>query len=216
MNSINVTLFLAVCSIVLTNFGAVAAQENGAEKVVVIAKVKAPAAATEAILKAGFAKAIPTYQAIAGLEFKAFSLQKVDDANFFGGIYLWKDKASAEKWFSPEWFARVKATYGVEGKVDYYAVAADNSFIPKDFGSANENAVTIFVQDLSQKETEKYSTKSDGLLRSYIVKTGDRFGAILLFTGRATADKFIGKRKIAAPELFNTPVLLDNAKGNGK
>ena len=78
-------------TISLTVFGmvsAISAQEKDSGKIVAIAKVKAPAAATESILKQGFIKAIPTYQNIEGLQVKAFSIQKTEAGTFFGGIYL--------------------------------------------------------------------------------------------------------------------------------
>ncbi len=177
-----------------------------------IAKVKAPAAATGEIIKQGFAKALTTYQKIEGLEFKAFSLQKVDEARFFGGIYLWKNKESAEKWFSPQWFSRVKTTYGVDGTVDYYQVIADKAFIGKDFDYQSDKAVTILVQGLTEKDLKAYTKKNVGLLRSYFVKTTDGYGAILLFTDEQTASSFTKNKKIVKHELFETPLLLNNAK----
>lgn len=185
---------------------------NGQEKFVTVAKVKAPAVATVEFIKQGFVKAIPTYQKIEGLEFKAFSLQKVAESNVFGGIYLWKNKESAEKWFSPQWFSRVKTTYGTDGTVDYYEIVADKSFMATDFDYKTETAVTLFVRNLSEKNAKKYGSKFDGLLRSYIVKDANNFGAILLFTNEAAANKFVEKKKISNQEMFSTPVLLNNVK----
>ena len=199
------TTFLLTLSTVFT----VNAQEN---KSVAITKVNAPAAATANIIKQGFIKAVPTYQKIEGLEFKAFSLQKVDESNVFGGIYLWKNKESAEKWFSPQWFERVKATYGVEGKVEFYPVITDKSFIEKGFDYQTDKTVTIFVQGLSEKDLKAFTKKSVGLLRSYFVKTTENYGAILLFINEQTANLFTEKKKITGSQLFNTPVLLNNMK----
>lgn len=217
MKSIKIILCLTVFLFLSGTFSAARAQtENNKGKVVTIVKVKAPAAATVEFIKQGFVKAIPTYQTIDGLEFKAFSLQKVDGGNAFGGIYFWTNKTSAEKWFSPAWFARVKATYGVDGTVDYYAVISDKSFISEQFDYKIETAATIFVQGLNEKDSKEFTKKSLGLLRSYFVKTADSYAAILLFANEQTANLFVEKKSITKREFFNTPVLLDNVKRSEK
>jgi hypothetical protein len=38
----------------------------------------------------------------------------------FGGVYLWKDEASARAWFSPTWHARVVQTYGQDAKIEWF------------------------------------------------------------------------------------------------
>lgn len=211
-----VTQFLMVFGIILTGFSVANAQQNKLNKFVTIAKVKAPAAATDDILRQGFIKSIPVYKNIKGLEFKAFSIQKIEQGTFFGGIYLWENKESAEKWFSPEWFARVKSTYGVEGAVDYYEIISDNSFLPDNFEGASGSEMTVLVKNLSEKSIKKYAAKSNGLLRSYIFKTDKKFGAILLFTDGNAVNKFAGKMKLSSRELFDTPVLLDNIQRSEK
>ncbi len=168
------------------------------------------------LIKHGFVKAIPTYQTIAGLEFKAFSLQTADGGNTFGGIYLWKDRASAEKWFSPKWFARVKATYGVEGDLEYFPVVADKSFIPNDFDYKSETAATVFVPGLSERDLKEYTKKRLGLLRAFFIKTADGYGGILLFVNEQTAKLFVEKKRIIGQQFFNTPVLLNNTKRETK
>ena len=78
--------------------------------------VKTPPGATRGMIEAGFTKAVPPYQKIPGLVRKYFTVN--DDG--FGGIYLWKNRAAAEAWHSPEWRARSKATYGIEPEVTYF------------------------------------------------------------------------------------------------
>lgn len=82
--------------------------------VVTVTKVKPPWYAARFLIVRGFRKAVPEYQAIPGLLTKQFSLSS--DGRF-GGVYLWKDRASAQAWFSPKWFERVRRVYGVEGEV---------------------------------------------------------------------------------------------------
>ena len=80
---------------------------------------------TRARIEEGFVKAVPTYQKVPGLLRKYFT---VNDTGF-GGMYLWKDRASAEAWYSPAWRARGKAAYGVEPQVTYFdsPVQIDNT-----------------------------------------------------------------------------------------
>jgi hypothetical protein len=87
--------------------------------------VKTPPGVSRAMIEAGFAKAVPLYQKIPGLIRKYFT---VNDAGF-GGMYLWKNRAAAEAWYSAEWRARAKATYGVEPELTYFdsPLQIDNS-----------------------------------------------------------------------------------------
>ncbi len=78
--------------------------------------VKSPPGVTREMIEAGFVKAVPIYQKVPGLIRKYFT---VNDASF-GGMYLWKNRAAAEAWYSPEWRARAKAAYGVEPELTYF------------------------------------------------------------------------------------------------
>jgi len=67
-------------------------------------------------LNEGIAASVPTYQKIPGLLAKFFTVN--DDT--YGGAYLWKDRAAAEAWFTPELVARIKARSGVDPQIIYY------------------------------------------------------------------------------------------------
>lgn len=84
--------------------------------VATIVVVKTPPGVTRAMIEAGFAKSVPVYRKIPGLIRKYFT---VND-NGFGGMYLWKSRAAAEAWYTAEWRARAKATYGVEPELTYF------------------------------------------------------------------------------------------------
>jgi hypothetical protein len=182
------------------------------EKYVVIVKVKAPPIATSAYLKEGFLKAVPTYQKIDGLQFKAFSIINVDGGNHFGGIYLWENKEKAERWYSPQWISSVKTRYGVEPIVEYYSVAVDKFQRSVGYDQTFDESVSIFIHDLAKKDLKKFTSERKGLLRSYFVKTGEKFGAIMLFADKESADNFTDKQKIVNREWFETPVLLNNLR----
>lgn len=86
------------------------------QPVATIVVVHTPAGLTRAMIDAGFEKAAPTYRQVPGLLRKYFTV----NATSFGGMYLWKSRAAAEAWFTPEWRARAKATYGSEPELTYF------------------------------------------------------------------------------------------------
>lgn len=105
---------------------AFASQAVSSEKLVaVMVVVKTPPAITRAAIDEGFVKAVPTYQKIPGLIRKYFTVN--DDG--FGGMYLWKNRAAAEAWFTPEFVAKSKARYGTEPQIIYFEtpIQLDNS-----------------------------------------------------------------------------------------
>jgi hypothetical protein len=191
---------------------AIPATAQTVAKEAVIVKVKAPPQFTDELLKQGFLKAVPIYQAIDGLEFKAFSINQTADKKFFGGVYLWENKDKADKWFTPQWAEKAKQTYGSEPVVERFEVIKDTSFKIESFDIKSDKTVSLLLKNLSEKEAKKHFKKSLGVYRSYLVKTADKFGVILFFVNQATADIFVKKNKVENYELFQTPVLLNNAK----
>jgi hypothetical protein len=86
---------------------------------VVVVKVKSPWYATRGIIVGKFRAAVPEYQAAAGLERKQFSIAQNGD---YGGVYVWRDRATAERWFGPAWHERIKRKRGVDGDVRFIGV----------------------------------------------------------------------------------------------
>ncbi len=82
-------------------------------------KVPSPWYATRGVITGKFRQAVPEYQAAAGLERKQFSL--AENGNY-GGVYLWTDRAAAERWFGPAWHERVRRLRGHDGEVRFLAV----------------------------------------------------------------------------------------------
>jgi hypothetical protein len=102
------------------------AEDKPAETpVATIVTIKTPAGITRPMLDGGFKQAVPVYEKIPGLIRKYFIAN--DDS--FGGMYLWKNRASAEAWYSDAWRAKAKATYGSEPQLTYFdaPVQIDNS-----------------------------------------------------------------------------------------
>lgn len=102
------------------------AEEKPAESsVATIVTIKTPPGITRPMLDGGFKQAVPVYEKIPGLIRKYF----IANGDSFGGMYLWKDRASAEAWYSDAWRAKAKATYGSEPQLTYFdaPVQIDNS-----------------------------------------------------------------------------------------
>ena len=68
----------------------------------------------------------PKYQNLPGLVRKYYL--RSEDGRKAGGVYLWENKAAAEKAYSGDWKARVKLLYGSEPDIVYFdtPVVVDN------------------------------------------------------------------------------------------
>ena len=108
-------LLIALSSLMLA-VPALASPPPGETPVATLVVVKTPPGVTRAMIEAGFAKAVPTYKKVPGLLRKYFTV----NAAGFGGMYLWKNRAAADAWYSPEWRARAKAAYGVDPELSYF------------------------------------------------------------------------------------------------
>jgi hypothetical protein len=93
--------------------------------VATIVMIKTPSGIARPMLDAGFKQAVPVYEKIPGLIRKYF----IANGDSFGGMYLWKNRASAEAWYSDAWRAKAKTTYGSEPQLTYFdaPVQIDNS-----------------------------------------------------------------------------------------
>lgn len=94
---------------------------DAAAPVITVVKVQRPWYAPDWLIVRKMREAIPTYRSIPGLRFKAFTLADADGD--FGGIYLWRNAAAAQAWFTPAWHARVREQRGVDAQVRFFAVA---------------------------------------------------------------------------------------------
>ena len=93
------------------------AQSVASEKpVATLVVIKTPAGITRPMLEGGFKQALPVYEKIPGLLRKFF----IANEDSFGGMYLWKDRASADAWYTAAWRAKAKATYGSEPQLTYF------------------------------------------------------------------------------------------------
>jgi hypothetical protein len=89
-----------------------------AQQVAVLVVVPTPPGIPRDRIEAGMKASVPQYDKLPGLIRKYFTIQP----DGFGGMYLWRDRASAEAWFSAGWRERVKKTYGRDATVTYFDV----------------------------------------------------------------------------------------------
>jgi hypothetical protein len=87
------------------------------EAVATLVTIPVPPGVDRGQLVAEFRKAIPTYQQVSGLQRKYFV---VTDDGRFGGIYLWDNQASAERWFDNAWHERARMVYGADAVIEWF------------------------------------------------------------------------------------------------
>lgn len=83
--------------------------------VTVVVSIATPPGATRAQIEAGMAKSVPLYANMPGLIRKYFTIGE----GSFGGVYLWKNRAAAQAWFTDAWKAKAQATYGSAPQIAY-------------------------------------------------------------------------------------------------
>lgn len=109
-------LMLAYAASVMSGQAAFAKDAPAETPVATIVTIKTPPGISRPMLDAGFKQAVPVYEKIPGLLRKYF----IVNGDAFGGMYLWKNRASAEAWYSDAWRAKAKATYGSEPQLTYF------------------------------------------------------------------------------------------------
>jgi heme-degrading monooxygenase HmoA len=92
-------------------------QDSDSSAVATVVTVAIPAGVARTRVVEEFQAAIPVYRKVPGLLRKYFILT---DDNRFGGIYLWKDQASAQLWFSDAWQDGVRKRYGSDASLEWF------------------------------------------------------------------------------------------------
>jgi heme-degrading monooxygenase HmoA len=171
------------------------------------------------------------YAALPGLRFKAYSFERESGA--FGGVYWWRDRASAQAWFSPEWHARVQRERGARGDVLLLgapltvdgpggAPAADPDSpavvtlvqAPWPQGASREALLAMMARSLPADR------QIPGLLRKHVVldEASRTVGSVVLWQDEASARAWFRDTEAesarpwmgGAPRVtwFDTPILL--------
>jgi heme-degrading monooxygenase HmoA len=85
--------------------------------------VPAPVGVTRQRVLDEFRAAVPVYQKVPGLLRKHFVVSGIGQAGAqFGGVYLWRDQADAERWFDAAWQQRVRSSYGAEARIEWFDI----------------------------------------------------------------------------------------------
>jgi putative monooxygenase ydhR len=72
--------------------------------------------------RAHFAKIAPDFLAIPGFLRKQFIC--AHDGKVAGGVYLWETEEAAERFYSGEWLAGIRARYGSDPRITYFETVA--------------------------------------------------------------------------------------------
>jgi hypothetical protein len=160
-----------------------------AQAVAVVVTVPKPWYAPKALVVSKMRDTVPQYAAIPGLAHKTFTLER--DSGAFGGLYHWRDAATAQAHFSPAWHARVERERGTRATVRLFDVpfVVDNR--PGWATTEGAGVVTLVTLSLpaalprepllrAMQATLERHRQAAGLLRKlYLVGDGVAGGAYL-------------------------------------
>ena len=96
--------------------GTPAARDSNA--VATVVTIATPDGVDRDRLVAEFHAAVPTYRRINGLLRKYFVIGA--EGKTFGGVYLWRDQAAADRWFNAAWHERATKTYGADPSIEWF------------------------------------------------------------------------------------------------
>lgn len=176
-------------------------------KILTITKVKSPWYIPGFILTKVFIKSKPEYAALAGLEVKYYHTS--DKGSNLGGFYLWKNQSYADAQFTQEWFDRVEKRFKCAGKVEYFSVLDEKSYIKTDFNYDTFRSARCILF----KSTESINELSyiySGLLQAFQLEKDHASYMVLVFKNKHYLKHFIKHKKLSAYETFKFPVLLNN------
>ena len=204
------------------------------ERVVVIVRIPVPKFAPKWLVRRKMKATIDLYSSIPGLEFKLFTFEK--GSGDFGGIYLWRDRASARDWFNAEWFERVKRERGNEAYVRFLDAPRSIDNVPGGTPASTggphvatlvqipvPEGVTIDLLHDGFAGAEETYRKVRGLLRKqFIISERGTFGGVYLWDSVASAQAWFDdawsqrvRDTYGNPptvEWFEVPIILPSRK----
>jgi hypothetical protein len=108
---------LAIAAVALALLAVSPPKASAADQhVATLVVIKIPEGVTREKLDAAFTASVPTYQKIPGLIRKYYTV----NGDGFGGIYLWKDRAAAEAWFTAAWAQQCKQRNGTDCQLTWF------------------------------------------------------------------------------------------------
>jgi hypothetical protein len=163
---------------------------------VTLVRVAKPWYAPRALVAGKMRETIAEYDKLPGLVYKVYTIAQEDGR--YGGLYLWRDRASAEQWFNPAWFARVEKERGVAGEVRTFAAARVADYTPGGTRAAPKSdavATVLLLPTAAAADAGRRSetlrgtlpARPDGLLREYWIAGAGSAGLALLWRDEASA-----------------------------
>jgi hypothetical protein len=145
------------------------------------------------------------YDRIDGLLFKAYA-HSTD--RHFGGVYFWRDRASADAWFSPAWHQRVRDQYGMPGNVRRFTILHGAAQWPRTTDT-HANAVAVLTLASADRSESQPSPTGD-LLAWYAVRDEQgRAATLTLWRTQQAAQRGLSTlASSSAQEWFQCPILL--------
>jgi hypothetical protein len=211
--TIALAVALAVAPSVPISATAPEAPDSAAPTTVTIVRVRTPWYAPQWLVTRRMRGTLPQYRAINGLLFKAYA-HGTD--RHFGGVYFWRDSASAAAWFNDAWFARVQQQYGEAGDVRRFTVVRGAAHWP---ARADEHADAVVVLEPGQTgdALPTSAVSNDSPIARYLLHDAQGRPALLTMWGRAAeATRYIASRPNVSPgkttEWFDCPILLPVAQ----
>jgi hypothetical protein len=204
--------------------------------VVAIVKVPKPWYAPKSLVLKKMQSTVAQYEHLTGLDYKIFTLTQPDAQ--FGGVYLWRDRAAAQGWFSPAWHERVLKERGATADVRIFSapvVVSNTALAPTDVSNANRVATLVTVVTPPQISRERLVAeftaaapsyqKASGLIRKYFIITDDgKFGGVYLWDTQASAQQWFSPAwhdrvlktygASANLEWFDAPILTPSKLNN--
>lgn len=196
--------------------------------VVTVVRVPKPWYAPKFLVASRMRDSIAEYDKLPGLNFKVYTIAQADGR--YGGIYLWKDRASAQAWFNPAWFARVEKERGAPGEVRYFNVlkVTDNTPGGTPATARSEAVVALVIVpaggDAVARAAQLRATlaaDAGGLLREYTVTGDGTVGVVLLWRDQTAGEQGLSDAWRArarqgfgadiAVEWYDAPILLPSS-----
>ncbi len=165
MRNLFIASVIAGLSLVLFA-GATMAAGRAPSKVAVWVEIPRPSQASDERLTAEFTRSVPAYAAGPGLERKYFTRSPTA----FGGVYLWRDKASAEAFFNAAWGTRMRQTYGQDAKLVWFEVPETT------IGASNAQPSATNVIAIVQVKAPWYAT--NGIISGRFTKAIPTYAAV--------------------------------------
>jgi heme-degrading monooxygenase HmoA len=166
--------------------------------IVAIVKVPKPWYAPKSLVVSRMQATAAQYEQVSGLNYKVFTLTQADGQ--FGGIYLWKDRAVAQNWFSPAWHERVVKERGHAADVRMFQAPVVVTNAPATPGASHVSTlvtVTKPVQVSMERLIAEFTAAAPiyqnvpGLLRKYFIITDDgKFGGVYLWDTQTSAQQW--------------------------